>query len=140
MNPVNRDFKQQLAQAFGLGSETEVDTLVANLRDGNAVDVELLRKGCLALIDNVQEERAAQTTGDQRLKIALQASDVGLWDWEITTDNLFVDRTSRRSGGLHRGHTRRAARQSAFVPGPAPHATRRWSLGVVGNLRECYAA
>jgi PAS domain S-box-containing protein len=96
MNPVDRDLKQQLAQAFGLGSDAEVDAWVAQLRAGAVVDVNLLRQGCLALIDN------AHTVSDERLKVALQASNVGLWDWDLTTGNLFVDRTYFGFLGLER--------------------------------------
>jgi len=93
---VNRDLKEQLARAFGLGSGAEADALVARLRAGEPVDPALLRKGCLALVDKVTETRdarAAHATSDQRLKIALEASNVGLWDWDIATGNLFVDHT-----------------------------------------------
>jgi len=96
MKPVNRDLKQQLAQAFGLGAEGEVEALVAKLRAGDVVDAELLRQGCLALIDN------AHTVSDERLKMALQASNIGLWDWDLTTGNLFVDRTYFGFLGLDR--------------------------------------
>ncbi len=91
MNSVNRDLKQQLAQALGVGSETGVDALVAKLRAGDPVDARLLRKGFLALID--AQETRADAGSDQRLKVALQVSNVGLWDWDLTTDHLFVDRT-----------------------------------------------
>jgi PAS domain S-box-containing protein len=92
MNQVNRDLKQQLARAFGLESGTDVDALIAALRSGGAVDVQTLRKGCLALVDNVREARDAHAVSDQRLKIALEASDLGLWEWNIATDEVFVDR------------------------------------------------
>jgi PAS domain S-box-containing protein len=96
MNPVNRDLKSQLAEVFGLASDAEVDALVARLRAGDAVDLGLLRKGCLAFIDNAgqaRDARAAHAASDQRLKIALEASNLGLWDWDLTTGMLFVDRT-----------------------------------------------
>jgi two-component system sensor histidine kinase/response regulator len=90
---LNRDLKQQLAQAFGLASEAEVEALIAKLRAGDAVDVQVLRKGCLALVDNVRDARAAHATSDQRLKIALEASNFGLWDWDLGTGTLFLDHT-----------------------------------------------
>jgi PAS domain S-box-containing protein len=90
---VNPDLKQQLARAFGLGSEAEVDVLVAKLRAGDALDGELLRKGCLALIDHAGEPLAARAVNDQRFRAALEASNVGLWDWDLLTGNLFVDHT-----------------------------------------------
>ena len=91
-----RDLQAQLATAFGLDSEAEVEALVAKLRAGETVDPEVLRKGCLALVDNVgdtRDARAAHAVTDQRLKIALEASNLGLWDWDLNTGNLFVDHT-----------------------------------------------
>jgi PAS domain S-box-containing protein len=88
---VNPDFKKQLAQAFGLKLETEVEALIAKLRAGAEVDPQVLRMGCLALIDNVRETQAAHV--DTRLKVALKASSLGLWEWDLTTGNIFVDRT-----------------------------------------------
>ena len=92
-NQVNLDLKEQLARAFGLGSESEVEALIAKLRAGDPVDPQLLRKGCLALVDNVRDAREAHATSDQRLKIALEASNLGLWDWDLGTGNLFLDHT-----------------------------------------------
>ena len=91
MNQVNRDLKQQLARAFGLQSDADVEALIAALRSGGAVDVATLRKGCLALVDNVHEARTAHAESDKRLKIALEASDLGFWEWNITTNEVFVD-------------------------------------------------
>jgi hypothetical protein len=66
----------------------EVDALVAKFAAGDAVDVKLLRKGCLALIDNAQETPAAHAISDARLKIApCRLPMCGLWDWDLTTDN-----------------------------------------------------
>ncbi|HEY6124014.1 MAG TPA: ATP-binding protein, partial [Steroidobacteraceae bacterium] len=97
---MNPDFRKQLAQAFGLGSETEAEALIAKLRAGDAVDAQVLRKACLALIDNLPETRAAHV--DARLKVALEASNLGLWDWDLTTGNIFVDRTYFAFLGLER--------------------------------------
>ena len=93
MNPVNPDLKLQLVQAFGVGSEAEVDALVAKMRAGGAVDVEVLRTGCLALVDNFADVRSDRAATHQRQKIALQASLVGLWEWDLGTHELFLDRT-----------------------------------------------
>ena len=90
---MTRDLKAQLAAAFGLDSEADVEALVARLRAGETVDPQLLRRGCLALIDG---------QNDPRLKIALEASNMGLWDWDLTTNNLFVDRTYFGFLGLER--------------------------------------
>jgi PAS domain S-box-containing protein len=90
---VNPDLKKQLAQAFGVGSEAELEALIAKLRADDEVDPQLMRRGCLALVDNVREAHAASATSDQRLKVALEASNLGLWEWDLATDTLFVDRT-----------------------------------------------
>jgi PAS domain S-box-containing protein len=91
---VNPGQKEKLSRVFGLREDTEVDALVAKLRAGDAIDPAVLRAGCLALIDGLQRESSpAQTTNDQRLTIALEASNLGLWDWDITTGDLFVDHT-----------------------------------------------
>jgi PAS domain S-box-containing protein len=90
---VNPDLKQQLARAFGLGSDAEVDALVERLHAGEPVDAEQLRRGCLALIDNANDPRAPHAISDQRFKGALEASNVGLWDWDLSTGDLFVDHT-----------------------------------------------
>src|ERR1041384_731393 len=90
---MNRDLTEQLAQAFGLESPADLDALVATLRAGGDVDVKALRRGVLALIDDVRETRARQEASDQRLKIALGASELGLWDWDIATGRVTVDHT-----------------------------------------------
>jgi len=97
---VNPDFKKQLAAAFGLGSEVEFDGLVAKLRAGAAVDPEVLRKGTLALVDNARNSHAAHA--DARVKLALRASDLALWEWDLTTDQIYVDRTYFEFLGLDR--------------------------------------
>jgi PAS domain S-box-containing protein len=99
MNPVNRDLKLQLARAFGLSSAADVEALIETLRTGGAVDAQTLRKGCLALVENVREARNAHAESDQRLKIALEASDLGLWEWNIATNEVFVDRVYCRFVG-----------------------------------------
>ena len=93
---MNRELKKQLARAFGLGSDADVETLIGRLRAGEAVDVQTLRQGCLALVDNVREARDAHAVSDQRLKIALEASNLALWDWDISSGEVFVDRTFSR--------------------------------------------
>ena len=101
---VNPDFKKQLAAAFGLGSELEFDSLVAKLRAGGPVDPETLRKGTLALVDNMRETQAAHV--DARVKVALKASNLALWEWDLTTGNIFVDRTYFGFLGLDRDCSR----------------------------------
>jgi PAS domain S-box-containing protein len=90
---MNRDLAEQLARAFGLDSPADVETLIATLRAGGDVDISTLRRGCLALVDNVREARAAHQVSDQRLKIALGASDLGLWEWNVATGEVLVDHT-----------------------------------------------
>ncbi|HEU4780799.1 MAG TPA: ATP-binding protein [Steroidobacteraceae bacterium] len=97
---VNPDFKKQLAQVFGLRQEAELEALIAKLRAGEAVDADLLRKGCLAFVDSARETPAAHV--DARLKVALRASNLGLWEWDLTTGNIFVDRTYFGFLGLDR--------------------------------------
>ncbi len=90
---MNPDFKAQLAQAFGLAAESDVDDLIACLRSGGNVDPAVLRNGCLALVKHLRDERAASADRDHRVGIALEAAHVGLWDWDVTTRELFVDHT-----------------------------------------------
>jgi PAS domain S-box-containing protein len=97
---VNPDFKKQLAAAFGLGSEAEFDGLVAKLRAGDAVDPEVLRRGTLGLVDNARNSQVAHA--DTRVKVALKASNLALWEWDLTTNKIFVDRTYFEFLGLDR--------------------------------------
>jgi PAS domain S-box-containing protein len=90
---VNPEFKTQLARAFGLPSESDVDDLIACLRSGGNVDAAVLRNGCLALVTHLRAERAANADRDRRLKIALEAANVALWDWDLVSNELFVDHT-----------------------------------------------
>ena len=90
---MNPDFKKQLAQAFGLPPEADVDDLIGALRSGGDVDPALLRNGCLSLVRHLRDEQAANAERDRRVTIALEAADVGLWDWNLGTDELFVDHT-----------------------------------------------
>ena len=57
------------------------------------MDPQILRKGCLALVDNVRDARAAHADERPALKIALEASNLGLWEWDLATGKLFVDHT-----------------------------------------------
>ena len=100
MNQVNRDLKQQLARAFGLESDADVEALIATLRSGGDVDPQTLRKGCLALVDNVREARDAHAESDQRLKIALEASELGFWEWDVASNDVFVDHVHSRFIGI----------------------------------------
>jgi PAS domain S-box-containing protein len=97
---VNPDFKKQLATAFGLGSEAEFDGLVAKLRAGESVDPAVLRQGTLALVDNIRNYQVAHA--ETRVKLALKASNLALWEWDLTTDRILVDRTYFAFLGLDR--------------------------------------
>jgi PAS domain S-box-containing protein len=88
---MNRDLTEQLARAFGLGSGADLDTLVETLRAGGDVDAQVLRRGVLALLDDVRDTRARQAASEQRLRIALGASNLGLWEWNIATGDVTVD-------------------------------------------------
>jgi len=97
---VNRELTDQLARAFGLGPESDVHGLVADLRAGKPVDVETLRKGCLALVDRLADNRRPCLVSDERLETALQAADLGLWEWDLTTGNIYTDRNVLRFLGI----------------------------------------
>ncbi len=99
---MNRDLKSKLSKAFGVGSDAEFDALVEKLRAEVPIDVKQLRNGFLALLDHAEQSPAAPAIVDERLKIALQASDVGPWEWDLTTDHIFVDRTYFGFLGLDR--------------------------------------
>jgi PAS domain S-box-containing protein len=90
---VKPDFKSQLARAFGLTSESGVDDLLDCLRSGGAVDPQILRTGCLALVGHLRDEHADQAAREHRVTTALQAAQVSYWDWDLSTRDIFVDHT-----------------------------------------------
>ncbi len=96
---MNRELKEQLARAFGLGPDADVESLIAKLRAGATVDAEILRRGCLSLVEYTRETRDANAASAQRLQIALEASNLGLWDWDIPSGQVFVDRAFSRFVG-----------------------------------------
>jgi PAS domain S-box-containing protein len=97
------DYRKQLAEAFGLASEAEVCELMTRLRNGGDVDAQLLRRGCLALVEHLGAEGAASRDRDKRVKNALEAAQVSLWDWDLTTRDIFLDRTYFECLGLTQG-------------------------------------
>jgi PAS domain S-box-containing protein len=123
VNQVNRDLKEQLTRAFGLESGADVERLIATLRSGGDVDVTTLRNGCLALVDQVHEADVAHTRTDQRLKIALEASNLGLWDWDLTTNKVFVDHTYCKFLGLPEQEQVWPMTELANLLHPDDHAT-----------------
>ncbi|MDF3020978.1 MAG: putative Sensor histidine kinase, partial [Steroidobacteraceae bacterium] len=99
---MNPDFKAQLAQAFGLASPNDVDDLLACLRSGGELDSNILRNGCLALVQRLRDERADKVARDKRVSIALEAAQVSLWDWDLRTRDIFIDHTYFECIGLPR--------------------------------------
>ena len=100
MNRLNLDLQLQLAHAFGLQSSADVEAFIAALRSGADVDLQTLRKGCLALVENVREARSAHAETDKRLTIAVEAADMGFWEWDVQTNEVFVDHMYGRFLGL----------------------------------------
>ncbi len=100
---MHPEFKTQLARAFGLASEAEVCDLLARLRSGGDVDAQLLRRGCLALVEHLGEERAAAAERDRRANLALKAAEVSCWDWDLTNREIFLDQTYFHCLGLPQG-------------------------------------
>jgi PAS domain S-box-containing protein len=96
---MNPDLSEKLAQAFGLGSAADVEPLVATLRAGGDVDIDALRRGVLALIDDLRESNAGRDVSDERLKVALGASGLGLWEWDVGTNEVKLDATCYRFMG-----------------------------------------
>jgi PAS domain S-box-containing protein len=97
---VNRESSKKLAQAFELDSTAELESLATRLRTGGEVDAATLRRGVLALLDGAREQSAPHAISDQRLRIALESSELGLWEWNIATGDVRVDRTYRELVGL----------------------------------------
>ncbi len=89
---MHDDLKQQLRTAFGLTSVTDVEPFMARLRAGDAPDSQALRRGCLALLDAAEQSRAAHQESEERLRLALGASNLGLWDWDLVAGTVFFDR------------------------------------------------
>ena len=93
---MDREPKDQLAQAFGLESDAAVEALIAKLRAGETVDPEILRRGCLSFVEYARETREVRAASAQRLQIAIEASNLGLWDWDIANGQVIVDRVFNR--------------------------------------------
>jgi len=88
---LNREVKRQLAEAFGLKAESDVDALLASLRDDKDVDPAIMRKGCRALLESLLETRSAREESDERLKLAHSASGLGFWVWDVAGGTVFFD-------------------------------------------------
>src|SRR6185436_12787636 len=74
---LNREVKRQLAEAFGLKAESDVDALLASLRDDKDVDPAIMRKGCRALLESLLETRSAW--------------GLGFWVWDVAGGTVFFD-------------------------------------------------
>ncbi len=85
---------EQLARAFGLHSDADLERFVARLERGTC-DPEQLRQGCLALFADRTEKAA-----DARAQAALAASNLGFWEWDVAAGQVFCDRTFCRLLGL----------------------------------------
>ncbi len=97
---MNPQLKAQLARDFGLQSDDAVDHLLARLRSGEDIDAQLLRSGCLALVERLQNDTAYSADREQRVRIALKAAQVSFWDWDLRTREIFVDHTYFECLGL----------------------------------------
>jgi PAS domain S-box-containing protein len=97
---LNPELQEQLARAFGLEGEADANALIAALRSGSPVDPAVLRAAGIALLEHLRDSQAAQSRADQRLQIALEASELGLWDWDVPAGKVSVDRAYCRFLGL----------------------------------------
>jgi two-component system sensor histidine kinase/response regulator len=95
-------------------------------------DIEILRRGCLALVDCLADHRRPCLVSDERLETALQAADLGLWEWDLTTGNIYADRNVLRFLGL--GEQTQIVRieevtgDAGARKGIAPHSPQRRAL------------
>ncbi len=83
---------EQLARAFDLHSDADLEAFVERLKSGAPVNIQQLRKGCLALLEGTHGHTAGAAS-ERRLQAALSASKLALWDWDVVTGEVFVDRT-----------------------------------------------
>jgi PAS domain S-box-containing protein len=90
---IDRELQEKLREALGLQTDADVGALVADLRSGAAVDPRILRQGCLALLDQLREANREHVESRRKLELALEASSLGLWDWNTLTGQVFVDHT-----------------------------------------------
>jgi PAS domain S-box-containing protein len=88
------DLTIQLRQAFGLEPDADVPGFFAALRDGStSADPEALKRGCLALFDAFSHAHEAREHSQERLALALNASNLGLWDWDFAAGTVYFDST-----------------------------------------------
>jgi PAS domain S-box-containing protein len=89
----NRELQEKLAEAFGLGTGADVESLIAALRSGADVDPGLLRQGCLGLVDLLHEAKIERAENHKKLELALESSSLGLWEWNVETGKMTLDHT-----------------------------------------------
>jgi PAS domain S-box-containing protein len=90
---IDRELQKKLTEAFGLGTDADIGSLIAALRSGADVDARILRQGCLALVDHLREAKHDHAMARKKLELALEASHLGLWEWDIATGAMTVDHT-----------------------------------------------
>jgi PAS domain S-box-containing protein len=90
---INPGLQEKLSEAFGLGTGADIEGLIAALRSGADVDPRILRQGCLALVDHLRTAKLERAESHKKLELALEASSLGLWDWDIATGEVAVDHT-----------------------------------------------
>src|SRR5690349_19890175 len=89
-------------RAFGLASDADADDLLERLRTGGAIDAQILRAGCEALVQRLRDDSASTADHDRRVAIALKAAQVSFWDLDLRTREIFVDHTCFELIGLPR--------------------------------------
>ena len=157
---VNPDLKKQLAQAFGVGSEAELEALIAKLRAGDERRSATHAQG----LPRVGRPGARVRSGTGRERSApegcarcFEPGLVGMGPHHrqhTRRSNLFWfpgtrprrpgaahhrsrgAGVTRRPAGVPYGDRRRGSRRRALVPGSASHASCRWSLGLDRDLRR----
>jgi PAS domain S-box-containing protein len=112
---LNREVKRQLAEAFGLKAESDVDALLASLRDDEDVDPRIVRKGCRALLESLLESRTAKEESDERLQLAHSASGLGFWVWNVAAGTVFFDDILCGMLGLEVGELRPSKNLAAWM-------------------------
>ena len=98
-------------------------------KDGRVIDIEIAWKynrdnkggvvGFSSIITDVTERKRVQKMfreGQERLSIALQGSNSGIWDWHIKTGEVFFDDTYFKISG--------------YVPNEFPHSYEEWKKRV----------
>ncbi len=96
---INPGLQEKLSEAFGLGTGADIEGLIAAMRSGADVDPRILRQGCLALVDHLRAVKLEHAESHKKLELALEASSLGLWEWDLATGEITVDHTYRKFVG-----------------------------------------